>query len=102
MIKLFKFKRVTYCVCLCIAIYTFYQYYKLCSPNGSIKKIQFQENFNINDILIVVKSSSKFYSTRLQYIYSTWYQFAKSQTYVVSDTSDQNINQLFGKYYICF
>lgn len=40
---------------------------------------QKKDQFNLSDILITLKTSSKYHTTRLNYILQTWYQFAKSQ-----------------------
>ena len=40
---------------------------------------QYEEQLSVNDILITLKTSSKYHRTRLKYIHQTWYQHAKSQ-----------------------
>ena len=49
--------------------------------NLSFKSFDYkkQNDFNLSDILITLKSSSKYHKTRLKYILQTWYQQAKSQ-----------------------
>ncbi len=55
----------------------------------------FEKNF-LKSILITIKTTHKNHNTRLKYIASTWYHFAKSQIYAVTDIFDNETNKLYG------
>lgn len=78
--KLLKFKSFLFCICVYVGIKLILLY----KSHGMfslifLSKQDKNDNFSIEDILITVKTSSKFYSSRLKYIHSTWYQFGKDQ-----------------------
>lgn len=55
-------------------------------------------NLNLNDILIVIKSSDIYYSTRLKNIIETWYRLAPEHIYAVTDSYSSEFNaKLDGK-----
>lgn len=55
------------------------------------QKIQKNE-LNINDILITIKTSSIYHATRLRWIQSTWYQFARYQVFLIFKFSNEKFN----------
>ena len=43
------------------------------------QKISIEKRITLEDIFIVIKTTSKNHNTRLKYIESSWYQMAKTQ-----------------------
>jgi hypothetical protein len=78
-------------------------YFVLINTNGFSSNKRFlafdnETSLNLNDILIVIKSSDIYYSTRLKNIIETWYSLAPSHIYAVADSYSSELNaKLDGK-----
>ena len=59
------------------------------------------DTLKLQDILITVKTCSQNYEKRLKTISSTWYQFAKSQIFIIGDDDNITVQKMFGIILLC-
>ncbi|KAI0980916.1 hypothetical protein GJ496_000163 [Pomphorhynchus laevis] len=70
-----------------------------------IRKYIYEKNrfYNsLSDIVLVVRTTSKFHSDRVQAIHDTWYQLTNKQLHLITDKYDDRLYKQFNRVNVCY